>query len=115
MVTTPRDSSVLTELAEPERQHALERFRQLRVHLEQNVTLVPQMPIRASRAYGSRWDGRGGWPNGDTDAFAASVRATRLGYLRFSFHRFPGTKNDALWVGKIDQTREIHLPYIEFK
>ena len=39
--TTPRDSTPLTELAEPDRRRALERFRQLRAHLEQDAPLAP--------------------------------------------------------------------------
>ncbi len=41
MATTPRDSASLTELAEPDRRRALERFRQLRAHLEQDAPLAP--------------------------------------------------------------------------
>jgi len=41
MATTPRDSTPLTELAESDRRRALERFRQLRAHLEQDTPLAP--------------------------------------------------------------------------
>jgi len=40
VATTPRDAATLTEFTEPERQRALERFHQLRPHLEQDVPLA---------------------------------------------------------------------------
>lgn len=40
MATIPRDTTTLTEFAEPDRRRALERFRQLRSHLEQEVPLA---------------------------------------------------------------------------
>src|SRR5271165_981831 len=42
MASSPHDAAptTLTELTEPQRQRALERFRQLRTHLEQNASLA---------------------------------------------------------------------------
>jgi hypothetical protein len=56
MATAPRVSTPLTELAEPDRRRALENFRQLRPHLEQDAPLAPiANEVAVSLRTAQRW------------------------------------------------------------